>query len=86
MRYRAEIVVYPKRGISDPEGETLRARLNRKGFKEISEVRSGKYWEIYFDAESRDEAISYLKEVYLTPPMVNPVKDEPKLLSLEEVE
>ncbi len=86
MRYRAKIVIYPKRGISDPEGDTLRARLLRKGFASISQVRSGKYWEIHFDASSREEALSYLKRLYLNPPMINPIKDEPQLLALEEVE
>lgn len=86
MRFKAELVVYLKRGISDPEGDILCARLTRKGFSEISLVRSGKYWEIYFEAASREEALSYLKKVYLSPPVINPIKDEPQLLALEELE
>jgi phosphoribosylformylglycinamidine (FGAM) synthase PurS component len=86
LHYRARLLVYPKRGISDPEGEALHNRLRRKGLTEISQVRSGKYWEVYFEAESREAALSYLEKVYLSPPMVNPVKDDPQLLALEEAE
>ncbi len=86
MHYRARLLVYPKRGISDPEGEALHNRLRRKGLTKISQVRSGKYWEVYFEAESREAALSYLEKAYLSPPMVNPVKDDPQLLALEEAE
>ncbi len=78
-------MVYPKKGISDPEGDTLRERLVRKGITRISSVRSGRYWEVSFNAESREDAIAYIRTAYLNPPMINPVKDESELLALEEV-
>ncbi|MFH0848554.1 MAG: phosphoribosylformylglycinamidine synthase subunit PurS [archaeon] len=86
MRFKARLVVYLKSGISDPEGDILCARLIRRGFGEISQVRSGKYWEVYLEAASREEALTYLEKVYLGPPVTNPIKDEPKLLALEELE
>lgn len=86
LHYRAKLVVYPKRGISDPEGDVLCARLTRKGLTKISKVSSGRYWEVSFDADSNEEALSYIERVYLNPPMVNPIKDETRLLSLEEAE
>ncbi len=81
----AKIVVAPKKGLSDPEGETVRDRLRRKKFSKLRRVRSGKYWEVEFEAASRDEAISYIAGVYTAPPLVNPVKDAAMLVGLEEM-
>ena len=57
MRYRAVFAVYPRQGISDPEGETLLARLNRKGMTDIHHVKAGKYWELQLEAASKEEAL-----------------------------
>jgi len=83
--YRIKIVVRPREGVSDPEGETLRRRLNRKGIQGLSRIRSGKYWEVYLESSSREEAEERALQIYGGPPTMNPVKDDAQVLAIEEV-
>ena len=85
MLYRVKIVVRPREGVSDPEGETLSRRLERKGALGVNRVRSGKYWEVYLESNSREEAEELARQIYSGPPMMNPVKDDAHLLKIEEV-
>ncbi len=85
MLYRVKIVVRPREGVSDPEGETLSRRLERKGVLGVNKVRSGKYWEVYLESNSREEAEELTRQIYSGPPMMNPVKDDAHLLTIEEV-
>ncbi len=85
MLYRVRIVVRPREGVSDPEGETLSRRLERKGILGVNKVRSGKYWEVYLESDSREEAEELARQIYSGPPMMNPVKDDAHLLTVEEV-
>ena len=85
MLYRVKIVVRPREGVSDPEGETLSRRLQRKGIHGLSKVRSGKYWEVYLEATSREEAEERARQIYSGPPTMNPVKDDAQVLTIEEV-
>ena len=83
--YQVKIVVRPREGVSDPEGETLSQRLKRKGIPGVTKVRSGKYWEVYLQASSREEAEERALLIYGSPPMMNPVKDNAQVLTIEEV-
>jgi phosphoribosylformylglycinamidine (FGAM) synthase PurS component len=84
MLYRVKIVVRPREGVSDPEGETLSRRLKRKGVLGVGKVRSGKYWEVFLESNSRGEAEELARQIYSGPPMMNPVKDDAQLLTIEE--
>jgi len=84
MIYRVRVIVRPREGITDPEGDTLNARLRRKGLSGITRVRSGRYWEIYIEADSKEQAEALARQIYTGPPMVNPVKDDADLLTIEE--
>lgn len=86
MLYRVKIVVRPREGVSDPEGETLSVRLKRKGTYGLSKVRSGKYWEVYLEAASSEEAEERARQISSSPPMMNPVKDDAQLLTVEEAQ
>ena len=85
MLYRVQIVVRPREGVSDPEGETLSMRLKRKGIHGLSKIKSGKYWEVYLEANSRKEAEERAQQIYGGPPMMNPVKDNVQVLTFEEI-
>jgi phosphoribosylformylglycinamidine synthase PurS subunit len=85
MLYRAKIVVRPREGVSDPEGETLNRRLKRKGTLGVNKVRAGKYWEVDLESNSREEAEELARHIYSGPPMMNPVKDDAQLLTIEEI-
>lgn len=78
-------MVRPREGVSDPEGDALGDRLRRKGIGGVSRVRSGKCWEIYLEADSKEQAAALARQIYGGPPMVNPVKDDAQLLTIEEI-
>ena len=52
----ARIRVMPKPVVNDPQGVTVRSGLDHLGFREVRDVRVGKYIEIKFDAPSEEEA------------------------------
>ena len=52
----ARIVVTPKPVVNDPQGLTVRQGLATLGFREVSEVRIGKYIEVNLEAGNEHEA------------------------------
>lgn len=52
----ARIVVTPKPVVNDPQGITIRQGLATLGFREVSDVRVGKYIEVSLEASSEHEA------------------------------
>ena len=52
----ARVIVTPKPVVNDPQGITVKQGLATLGFREISDVRIGKYIELNLDASSEHEA------------------------------
>jgi phosphoribosylformylglycinamidine synthase len=52
----AKIVVTPKPVVNDPQGITVRQGLATLGFREVSDVRVGKYIEVSLEAENEHQA------------------------------
>jgi phosphoribosylformylglycinamidine synthase len=52
----AKVVVTPKPLVNDPQGITVRQGLASLGFREVSDVRVGKYIEVTLDAATEHEA------------------------------
>jgi len=52
----ARVIVIPKPVVNDPQGITVKQGLATLGFREVSEVRVGKYIEVSLDAASEHEA------------------------------
>jgi phosphoribosylformylglycinamidine synthase len=52
----ARIVVTPKPVVNDPQGITVKQGLATLGFREVSDVRVGKYIEVSLEASSESEA------------------------------
>ncbi|HEY8863147.1 MAG TPA: phosphoribosylformylglycinamidine synthase subunit PurS [Candidatus Dormibacteraeota bacterium] len=52
----ARIVVTPKLVVNDPQGITVKQGLATLGFREVSDVRVGKYIEVSLEASSEHEA------------------------------
>jgi phosphoribosylformylglycinamidine synthase PurS subunit len=52
-----------KGGVLDPQGTTIRRALHDMGYKNIKEVRSGKFFEIELDGDGSKEALRTLEEV-----------------------
>ena len=49
----ARVIVTPKLVVNDPQGITVRQGLASLGFREVSDVRVGKYIEVKLDASSQ---------------------------------
>ncbi|HEV2037786.1 MAG TPA: phosphoribosylformylglycinamidine synthase subunit PurS [Candidatus Eremiobacteraceae bacterium] len=52
----ARVIVTPKPVVNDPQGITVRQGLASLGFREVTDVRVGKYIEVRLDASSQSEA------------------------------
>jgi phosphoribosylformylglycinamidine synthase len=52
----ARVIVTPKPVVNDPQGITVKQGLATLGFREVSEVRIGKYIEVSLDAASEHDA------------------------------
>jgi len=50
------VIVTPKPLVNDPQGITVRQGLATLGFREVSNVRVGKYIEVSLDAKDEHEA------------------------------
>ena len=55
-RLVARIIVTPKPVVNDPQGITVKQGLATLGFREVEDVRVGKYIEVSMEAESVHEA------------------------------
>ena len=59
---RATVLVRPKGGILDPQGEAVERSLRQLGF-EVGEARVGRVIDLAVDASSADEARSQLERM-----------------------
>ena len=63
MSHVARVLVTPKPVVNDPQGQTVRQGLASLGFREVSEVRIGKYIEVTLDAPSHEAAAARVEEM-----------------------
>ena len=56
MRLTARVIVTPKPVVNDPQGLTVKQGLTTLGFREVEDVRVGKYIEVSLEAETVREA------------------------------
>lgn len=55
-RWTAEVVVLPKEGVSDPEGQAILGGLKGLGFSEVRSVRAGRMFRVVVVAADRPAA------------------------------
>ncbi|MCD6156318.1 MAG: phosphoribosylformylglycinamidine synthase subunit PurS [Candidatus Atribacteria bacterium] len=63
MKYRGKVIVTLKDGVFDPQGVTIKNALHSLSFEKVEEVKTGKFFEVLFCAESDVEAEKLLKEM-----------------------
>jgi phosphoribosylformylglycinamidine synthase subunit PurS len=73
---KAYVYVSLKRTVLDPQGKTIQSALNKMGYKGLSDVRQGKYFEITLNggltqADAKNEVERIAREV-----LTNPVIEE----------
>ncbi|MFQ5587092.1 MAG: phosphoribosylformylglycinamidine synthase subunit PurS [Thermodesulfobacteriota bacterium] len=60
---KAKVYITLKKGVLDPQGKTVNRALHGMGYREVADVRIGKFMEIELDAESRESAEVRLREM-----------------------
>ena len=59
----ARVIVTPKPVVNDPQGITVKQGLASLGFREVSDVRVGKYIEVNLEGASEHEARRRVEEM-----------------------
>ncbi|MFH2011095.1 MAG: phosphoribosylformylglycinamidine synthase subunit PurS [Pseudomonadota bacterium] len=59
----AKIYVTLKKGVLDPQGKAVQHSLESLGYKEVRDIRLGKYMEIKFDDIEKDKADTRIREM-----------------------
>jgi phosphoribosylformylglycinamidine synthase len=66
-----EVVVVPKTGVNDPEGESIFGGLKSLGYGQVSRVRSGRFFTLTLSSASeeaaRDEATAMADKLLANP-------------------
>ncbi len=60
---RAKVYVTLKKGVLDPQGETVRGALETLGFAGVQDIRIGKFMVITLNAVSREDATKSVEEM-----------------------
>ncbi len=60
---RVKIFVSLKEGVLDPQGKAVERSLHTLGYREVQDVRMGKYLEVHLKASSREAAESRIREM-----------------------
>ena len=60
---RVKIFVSLKNGVLDPQGKAVEQSLHALGYKEVQDVRVGKFVELNLQADSRDAAEGRIREM-----------------------
>ncbi|WP_366922862.1 phosphoribosylformylglycinamidine synthase subunit PurS [Metallumcola ferriviriculae] len=73
--YRARIRVTLKKGVLDPQGNTVEKSLHAMEYTNVTDVRIGKYMELTVAADNRESAEQQVKEMCQRL-LANPVIEE----------
>ncbi len=69
----ADVIVMPKPGVNDPQGEAIRGGLGMLGYVGVERVRSGRFIQLTLragDAESAQAAVAAMCEQLLANPVI----------------
>ena len=60
---KIKIIVTLKKSVLDPQGTVVQQALNGMGFKNVNEVRQGKFFEINMDEKDQKKAEEKVEEM-----------------------
>ena len=63
QEWLARVVVTPKPGVNDPEGEAILGGLSSLGYTGVERVRSGRYFELVVSADDAGAAEAMVDEM-----------------------
>ncbi|MDD3625909.1 MAG: phosphoribosylformylglycinamidine synthase subunit PurS [bacterium] len=58
-----KVIVTYKPGILDPQGKTIHHSIEMLGYKEVKDVRSGKYFELEIEGNDKAKAELIIKDI-----------------------
>ena len=73
---KAYVYVLLKKTVLDPQGKTIHGALNKMGYKGVSDVRQGKYFELILDSTLTKDAAKAEVERIAREVLTNPVIEE----------
>ena len=73
---KAHVTVMLKTTVLDPQGKTIHGALKKMGYKGVSEVRQGKFFEIQLDGALEKAAAKAEVERIAREVLANPVIEE----------
>ncbi len=73
--YLAKVFVTLKKEVLDPQGDTVRKGLHTMGYRQVDDVRVGKYIEVKLSASSLPDAKDQINEM-CAKLLANPVIEE----------
>ncbi len=73
---KAYVYVSLKKSVLDPQGKTIQAALRKMGYKAVSDLRQGKYFEITLDGGLDQPAAQREVERIAREVLTNPVIEE----------
>ncbi len=73
---RAKIEVFLKKGVLDPQGETIKRALHTLGYKSIKDVRQGKVFYIELDGDNPEGVLEEIARRVLSNPVIEDFKWE----------
>tara|TARA_Y100000816_G_C26016956_1_gene531904 strand:- start:270 stop:503 length:234 start_codon:yes stop_codon:yes gene_type:complete len=60
---KIKVIVTLKNGVLDPQGKAIQQTLNGMGFKDVNDVRQGKYFDIEVEENIEEEAKNKVDEM-----------------------
>ncbi len=60
---RARVYVTLKKSVFDPQGKTIHEALQSLGYRQVAEVRQGKFFEVELNGASPEEARATVEEI-----------------------
>ena len=60
---KISVIVTLKRDVLDPQGKTIKKALESMSFKNVNDVRQGKYFEINIDEKNQKKAEEQVEEM-----------------------
>ena len=79
---KISVIVTLKKDVLDPQGKTIKKALESMSFKNVNDVRQGKYFEIDIDEKNQKKAEEKIEQM-CKKLLVNLVIEDYKIISLQ---
>jgi len=73
--FKINVEVRLKKGVHDPQGETIKRALENLGYSGIKSINTGKVFTIKLEAETEEQALQAAR-IYADKLLANPVIEE----------